>query len=453
MPLITKNEDAPISPPPASVRIADPLYKGITVDTRYQPTETLMTVLEGSSWIVNYYSQVIDDDSYLNGQMTNTKAPFQQYILINNFEFKVNTPLTASQNNETKEMQLTGSAAIHPSLVPNVGDMFIADIGDGREGIFRITSSETRSIFKDTAHIVEYELISYSTELRRNDLAAKTIKVTYYVKDNNYYGQNPIVEEEEYFLVRYLNLQLNKLIEKYFSQFFSNEYQSLMLPGQDYPIYDHFLVKACKTVFNTNEQRYIQYIRQMNVSDDQTMNAFSLWDAVINKDRKLMYHIFKTYGTISVRTFTIEPMMESIYHSGFEYVIYPKDNEVSVDYDVQKKKKEVFENVVKPTNSVVPDIYEELDDELKEGLPYGENPFMYPVTIDDYYILSENFYNKDETNQSRFELAIRDHINGKPVNRKLLKAFCESYHLWGSLERFYYTPLLIMMIKSVIRGS
>ena len=452
MPLITKNEDSPPIKQPAPVRITDPRYKGVTVDTKYQPVNSLLTTLEGSNWVVNYYRQVLDDDNFVSGQMPDTQPVYQQYWLIKEFELKVTNPLTYSQDDETKESELTGSGHVHPVLIPNVGDMFLASIGDGREGIFKVTSSETKSIFKDTAHYIEYKLIDYSTVERREDLNSKTIKVTHYLKDFNYYGQNPIVEDEEYYLIRDLKVRLRSLVQTYFDKFFTNEYQSLMLPGQQYPIYDHFHTSSVKILFNTDENPKVQFLRLMAVSDDQTMKAISLWDAVIHKDKRFLYHVFKTYGLVSTATFTREPMMESIHHSGFEYVIYPKDNEISVDYELQKKKKETTGDPLIPTPFVVDDLLGELESDMTSGLPYGNNPLLYPVTIDDYYILSENFYNKTE-NQSKFELAVRDHIENKPVNRKLLKVFCETYHLWGSLERFYYTPILIMMIKSVLKGA
>ncbi|HEX2471466.1 MAG TPA: hypothetical protein VHJ59_01820, partial [Nitrososphaera sp.] len=65
-------------------------------------------------------------------------------------------------------------------------------------------------------------------------------------------------------------------------------------------------------------------------------------------------------------------------------------------------------------------------------------------------VLSENFYTGSEQ-QSKFELAVRDHIKGYEVNRKLLKAFCELQHLLGAKERFYYIPLLILMIKAALK--
>lgn len=454
MALVTRNEDAPPIKQPAQVRITKPTYKGVTVDTRYHPNNALLTTLEGSKWVVEYYQQIIDDDSGLNGQMVNREAIFQQYRLIKEVEIRVTSPLTPSQNDDTKEMQTIGSAHVHPTIVPNVGDMFLADIGDGREGVFRITTSERKSIFKDTAHFIEYVLIDYSTEERRIDFKRKTVQTLYYLKDFNYYGQNPLIEEEEYNLVRYLEIQLRTITESYFKRFFSKEYSSLMLPSQEYPTYDHFLVKAIKATFNTDEAMEIQYIRTPNVSSDQTMGAISVWNAILYQDPKYLLHAFSRVGIVSTRTFTKEPMMESIYHGGFQYIVYPADNEVSVDYELQKREKSLMDISLQSGSSMLGDLDKLIPSKELDGLPYDKAPLIKPITVDDYYIFSSSFYTESKRNfQSRFELMVKDHISQKPLNRKLLKVFCESYHAWSSLDRFYYTPILIMMIKSVLKGA
>lgn len=454
MALITRSDDAPPIKQPAPVRITKPTYKGITVDTRYTPKNALLTSLEGSKWIVEYYQQVIDDDNGLNGQIVNRQPILQQYRLIKETELRVSSPLNQSQDDENKEMQITGSAHLHPTIIPNVGDMFLADIGDGREGVFRITVCERKTIFKDTAHFIEYILVDYSTEERRIDFKRKTIQTLYYLKDFNYYGQNPLIEEEEYSLIRYLEVQLRTITLSYFKRFFSNEYKTLILPGQEYAFYDHFVVKTIKGSFNTDEAPEIQFIRSPNISDDLVMKSFSVLDAILYQDKKYLLHSFREYGIVPTRSFTKEPMMESIYHGGLEYLIYPADNEVSVDYELRDRTRDLLIMSLREGASRFGDLDSILDEADLEGLPYGNNPLIKHVTTDNYYIFSSSFYNKDESeSQSKFELMVKDHIEQKPISRKLLKVFCETYHAWNSLDRFYYTPILMMMIKSVLKGG
>lgn len=452
MPLIESKPGTHPVQKPTPIRITDPEYRGVTVDTRYIPTSALLTAIEGSSWKVNYYSQVIDSDNDLNGQLVNREAILQQYKLVIGFELKVTTPLTQIQNSETKEFQVNGAANVYPFLVPNVGDMFLADVGDGREGIFRVTSSERRSFFKDTSHYIEYELIDYSTETRRQDLQSKTIKTLYYLRDFLYYGQNPLVEEEDYHLIQELGERYITITKTYFNRFFSNEFQSMMLPGQILPMYDHYLVKAIKANFNTDEAVEVQYIRAMNVADDDAFKAYTIWDAILLRDKDILLHIAEKAGVVSCKSFTREPLMESIYHSGFQYVVYPIDAEVSVDYDVVRPKRIASTGMITDVPGRDRRMSDLVNESLLDGLPYTGAPLINQITKDDYYVFSEAFYTRAERGQSKLELAVRDHINGQYVDRRLLKAFCDTYHAWGGLERFYFTPILLMLMKGHIRS-
>lgn len=454
MPLVEKTPNAPPTAAPVAIRITDPQYKGVTVDTRYIPTSHLLTAIEGSSWKVNYYSQVVDTDNDLSGQLVNREAILQQYRLVIGFEFKVTTALTDSQDDQSKAMIVSGAANIYPFLVPNVGDMFLADIGDGREGVFKITSSERRSIFKDTSHFVEYELIDYSTEERRIDLNRKVVKTLYFLRDFLYYGQNPLIEEEQYRLVKDLAGYYFSILDQWSKRYFSNEYQTFILPGQGpgNPVYDHFLIKAVKACFGTNESLNLQFVRQLNVADDPALNAMTIWDGVIQQDPNLAFHWIERAGVVPATTFSEEPMEEGIRHSGIRYVVYPLDPQVSIDYEITTLKKVGDASIVVDVPSRDARIRDLLFEPLLDGLPYGETPLINPVKQDDNYIFSAAFYAKAETGQSKFELAVQDHIKRQPIDPKLLTRFCTTYHAWGGLERFYFTPMLLLMIKSVIRG-
>ena len=65
-------------------------------------------------------------------------------------------------------------------------------------------------------------------------------------------------------------------------------------------------------------------------------------------------------------------------------------------------------------------------------------------------MLSEHFYTESST-QSRLELLVRQHINREDLNMDALRSVISSSLDWDNLERFYYHPLLIALIKSTLR--
>jgi len=451
MPLVEREPDAPPLEKEVPIRINEPTFRGVTVDTRYIPTSHLLTAIEGSSWKVDYYSQVLGSDNELNGQLINRDPTLQQYQLIKGLELKVSQALMTNQDPTTKFMTETGAAHIYPFLKPNVGDMFLADIGDGREGAFKVTSSEKRSIFKDTCYFIEYELVDYNNKIRNDDLTAKVVKTFYFLRDFLYYGQNPMVEEEQYGVIRELKSRYPQLVENWVQRFFSREYKTFILPAQDSPTYDRFLAKAVSQVFETHEAVQLQHLRLLNVEDDVVFKCKSIWDAIVKRDSDELYHVFERVGTVSTRLFTQEPMMEGIRYTGISRILYPKDAQVSVDYETQRTTKEAESDTIvagPPRSARLDDLILKAD---QAGLPYAGSPLIKDVLVDDYYIFSAAFY-ENTAGQSKLEHAVHDHIRGQYVDPRLLLAFCDIYHAWGALERFYYTPIVLMMMQTVIRS-
>lgn len=451
MPIVSSPSDGTPPEQPNPPHIAAPQYRGVTVDTRYIPNTALMTHVEGSSWTVNYYSQVLDTDSALAGQNVARNAIYQQYKLIKGFELKVTGPLTTSQDPASKSMSVTGSANVYPFVIPNEGDMFLADIGDGREGIFRVTSSERRAIYKETAHFIEYQLIDYSTDVRRGDLNSKVIQTLQFVRDFLQYGQNPLLEEEDYANIRKLRGHYEDMAHRYFKSFLSNEYKTLLLPGQADTIYDHFLTTAVLAFFTSYDDPAIRQVRKLNVDGDDVMKCTTLWDALRSQDIKLLKHCNRQAGLVSARTFERNPLMEGIYHSGIRYVVYPRDPELSVDYTITPRVKLLEDQKLTDSPSQVRRLADLLSDRRFNGLTRPDAPPIHRVAEDDYYVLSKAFYD-DEPTQSLLEITVRQFLERKALDNKALLTLCEAYHSWGGLERFYYVPIILILIKSSIRS-
>jgi hypothetical protein len=461
MPLVN---DAPAAPPvekPNSVRIASPKYQGVTVDTRYVPSSEMLAYVEGSPWSVEYYSQVLTADSAVMGQNTELDPIYQQYQKIRKFELKVTSPLSFSQDTSDNTMLGTGSATVYPMLKPNVGDMFLADIGDGREGVFKITNSERKTIFKDTCHVIEYQLIAYSTKERIGDLNAKVIRTFEFVKDFMNYGQNPILFEEDAALLGKLTTAYRVLTARYFKSFFSNVFKTLLVPGQEVLLYDHNLVKFVMSIFTTYDAPELRQIKILNADDDDNLKATCLWDLLKERDAGLLRYSHRQFGLVSTKSFTKNPMLEGIYFSGISYVVYPADPELSIDYTLRDLSKTISEKKMVLTPALPETNPADIDVSAApvgnpEGMVFdglGEGiPLIKPMGMGDYYIFSQEFYDKAVTGQSRLELAVHEYLSGKAISNRVLDALCEDYPNWGALERFYYTPILLTLIKASIRS-
>jgi len=472
MPLVNPKDDLVDAPKPTPVIIAKPEYKGVTVDTKMIPVSSLLSHVEGSSWIVNYYSQVLNKDNASAGQGLGTNPIHQQYRLINSMELKVTSPLSNSQDPESKSMVVTGSATLYPFIIPNEGDIFLADIGSGREGVFQITNVTRLSISTQTCHTIDYNLIDYSNTTRRTDLALKVVQTFYYQKDFLLHGQNPLLFEEDYVVVKNLQNSYRHICDSYFRTFFSREYSILLVPLQSTPTYDHYHTEALLRNFSTWDSEEIRYIRKLNVDDDSVMRATQIWDVIFTKNISLLNNCFTKVGKVYSSQFSSEPLHEGVRYSGVKELMYPLDPTVTVDFGYTPVVKTVNGTAINIPNTSLktaggylaqlrPKTLEDVIDRTLAGFDqigdkaiYNQSPLIHPVLIDNYYVFSRAFYENDQLpgKQSVLEVLTRQYIGGKDLDIQAIKRLVDNIPQWNPLDQFYYIPIILFLIKSIIRS-
>lgn len=454
------SDKTPIADKPKTnvVRATAAPFLGVTVDTRYVPRSSLLMHIEGSSWSVDYYSQVLARDSATAGQGLGTAAINQQYRLLKTMDVKVTSPLSSDQDNDTKEMTVSGSATIYPFLVPNIGDMFLASINDGREGLFQVTSTERMSIMREACHRIDYVMIDYSTEARRADLTAKVVQTFKFERDFLKHGQNPMMFESDYDHFTYLRDNYQFILETWFRRFFSSEFSTLTVPDQANSTYDPFLTRAVLNQFSTNDAPQIRYVRVLNADEDPGINAYSVWDAIEKRDRRALLYAFQKVGLVSNRQFSTNSQFNGIRYCGINYSVYPADPTIDSQINMMNNLKPFAGVGFTRRTTTIRKISDLLDDVVLQP----QDPTQPPVEINgikpamsgDYYIFSQAFYENDRSAnaQSTLELLLQDYFDNKSISFERLQALTEMHHRWGMLDSFYYTPILLILIKSVIRS-
>lgn len=456
MPLAQALPETPSEVIPNTPKITEQSFSGVVVDTKYVPLSSLLTYIEGASWTVTYYSQVLDKDNDIRSQDVEISGVYQQYHEINGMELKVTNPLTSSQDSATNRMTVNGSGNVYPFIIPNVGDMFAADVGDGREGIFKITSSEKKSLLKESIYAIEYTLLYYSDQdqVRRKDLVDKSINSYFYVKDFLLHGQNPLLISEDYHAYEELDNLYFEITKNYFNWFFSNEYKTLIVPGQSFIVYDHFLTEAIIAILNTRDAPQLMNIRKLNVDDDDYLKQPQIWKAIANRDLSLLDLSNKKMGLVSVKSFTKDPMLNGIRFSGVNFVVYPSRPELLLNSGMQKQSKTLaLEKITKVTSRSVS--LSKLMPDKEYNILANFTVNIKPVLIDDTYVFSDSFYSNgsDPTgkDKSLLEILTLDFLSDKAINPVVLMSLIKNYKNWGQLERFYYLPICLALIKSVVR--
>lgn len=458
--------------------INDKQHRTHTENTDYVSRQALITHVQGASWTIsNYYSQLIGNQNELRGLSKGSTPIHQQYTEIRNLELKVDSPLSTSQDNQTKVFTSEGSALLYGVFIPNAGDVFIGDIGDGRDAVFTVTDSTKLNYFKDSVYRISYQLTDYLTPDRKEDLDLKTVKVLHFRREYLDYGSNPLIEDEVINYVRSIEKSYYYLLDLYFTMYYSHEYATFLVPGQATATYDPYLTNNVLDLFLTPELPNFNKVRRLNVNEDHAYKVPTLFDALIKQEDFLLREGISEVGLVNAKAFTANADFNSIRFSGISHVVYPKRLPRHVDNQVGHiKRKEITKhgfdeipfypddvNVDEDNNPIdkkyttitYPEITgHEQDPETLEITPIVVDKEVYlihPVRIDDYYILSGAFYeNKEE--QSLLELQCRDVIEGKKTNRKVLYQLSEDWKNWEPLERFYYTPVLLFLMHASLKG-
>lgn len=445
--VVSPSLDTKPAQPLRQISVTPDNYRGAIVDNRWTPINTLLEHLEGKSWTVDWYSQVLDRDSQLNGQQITSSGVVNQYKKISQLEMKVTQDLSQSQDPETKAMTYTGSALIYSGLIPNEGDMFVAQIGDGQLATFRVSLSAKKSVFNKSAYEVTYN-IGTTDPAYLADLYSKVVVTYVFRKDFLTHGQNPIIIQSDSAIFEDLGNTYARLCKQYFPRFFNRDYMTLMVPGQPSAVYDPFLVKFIKKMFTIEDHYLIQQIRPLNNDDDPIMNQTNIWDAIANVDLSYISTGFSQVGFVDIDQFAYDPFYASIRYTGVEYSLYPTNPVAGVVVDPNMRAKVIDYTGYAPSNPT--GIFTWVPSSNLVALGAANASVIYPVTQDAYYVLSENFYNQTE-NQSGLEAALSNYLSGGKPDIASLANSAKLFNQWGIVEQFYYVPILLVLIRAAFR--
>lgn len=470
MPLVGTKPSDPLFPIDTPPQITKPEFRGIAIDTEVIPEAALLTHIQGSPYSVTYFSQIISEDSGLSGVGNGITTSFQQLRRIYDMVLMVTSELSYSQAADTKDAAYTGSATVYPFLIPNEGDHFIGELGNGKRGIFEITSTRRLSVYKQACHDVDFKLVRDATETAVLELEQKTIQTFYYDKSFLDHGQNPLLFEEEYHLVNTLRHRYVALVKRYIGMFFSREYSTLLVGGQSETTYDPKMVRFLQHMLSVYEAPEMAYIRSLNTDCDPGIDSTSFWDALIQRNASVVPQAYTRVGVISALTFSANPSLESIRYSGINRVVYPVDILTSVDMSHTYQPRNptaqldsidhsmVMENSeFKPIGTL--DIEFLIDEQPLTGFDNDDvihpasKVLYHPIDPDGFYVLSGYFYRNSQTDierQSQLESQIYNFLNNRAIDIQVVYKLVNSIDDMKPLEQFYLTPLILLLIRQRI---
>ena len=414
-------------------------FKGIEVETHYDEKRPLAIYIEGQQWFVDYYKQVLNDDDEGNPLSTGMASALQQYRKIKNTELKLTTPLSGSFDAPSNEWSMTGTANMYPTIVPNKGDVFVADIGDGRSGIFTVELVNEKSIYKDTAYEIEFSLMfEYNDDDHGKNLESKVVETLYFEKDRILFGENPLVVEEKHLSDIELRKWERLLFEYLYDKFVDEEEMTWRVPVENFRLYDFHYAQMMTKLFDTDSP-LTRSIRLLNLGIPRVQQSYSFWDVLLDKDRKRLALVDRQFHITTRGALYAPAVLNSAFYSTFNAYNVP-----------MSFVKHALNGALQPEH-LIKDLAYFI--QFEGGLvDPNKQPSIYHVNQDNSYVLSDFFY-RDEGNLSILEDMVKTYLDNKGVDGTRLQGLLDECLSWCPLDQFYYFPILIIFIREKIYGG
>jgi hypothetical protein len=81
----------------------------------------------------------------------------------------------------------------------------------------------------------------------------------------------------------------------------------------------------------------------------------------------------------------------------------------------------------------------------------GEMPVIKPIDMANGYVLSQAFYTRSGEGYSLLEKLLIDYLDFKIIASRDVLKLCDSSYEWGPVEKFYYFPLVLLLIRYNLR--
>lgn len=420
--------------------------KSAIVDSRYQSLAGLITYIEGTPWVVQWYSGVVGSGDELTPLQPNQAPVYNQYIQVSELEIRVQDALSQSTDTTTNEISIVGTAACYPHFIPNYGDMFLADIGDGREAMFMVSAPpERKSLFSDSAYSIAYTLVDVGEGVaaRRSNLDSKVVGKRVFRKNLLQDGKNPVLIESDSLNYDRLEQRYHTLLRNYIAEFYNQNARTVLIPHPTDIVYDHYLVKFILDTIDSSANASVKYIRTMNVGGADSLDVFTLWRMLLDSDLTMVPMLQQRMWLADTGLFTMQPSFASIRYSNISKIIYPYNRMPG--------------SVLEATGGADPydlstTVYAALDN-FDSALTIGnitiaQPPMIHPVNRDTGYVFSNEFYTNAVPGQSALELIVRRALNNETIDARWILQLCDSVQTWTPLDRIYYIPILLVLIKA-----
>lgn len=395
------------------------------VDSNYAPAQNLVSHIEGAPWTCNYYRQVLGKDNTPKPLQPGVSAVHQQYDVYRDYILRVNSAITSNQDSDTKEFTAVGEASMFYGLVPNVGDMFIADAGGGEVGLFTLTEVERMGYMKQACYRVNFQLVCVGDDPRFEIIDSRINRQFVFDVELLELMDNPFLSLEDHLKFEGLAEQYERISKYFKAKFWSAQVNTLKVPEQDELVYDGFHSEFCRYIGLENP---LETIRVHQLGGLPYDGVITLWNAFKELSSHNLMLAHREFNLILTNSFVNYPVLRGIYYTQFRKVVYPSGDFGNDDPGIHREVGEVMTRKSVPEPAIFATTFK-------------------PITADNAYVLSQPFYDENTVLMCDFERRLYDMLEQKAVAVESVADIAAKFFKLPLLEQYYYGPLILVLIN------
>lgn len=395
--------------------------KTSTLFHKEKQLDTIIQYIRGMKWEIDYFLQLKDVNETLNLPDINLPPTVQKYNRINKL---VITLQSAIQHDNIEA--ITGDAIVNAGFLPNVYDVFIAELTGGRQALFYITEVNTRTYNLHQAYYINFKLHCFlDTEpIIYNDLINKVMKEYTYDKEHLLDYSAPVILSQDYKSKINLKDQIPALLDYYLLNFVNHEKNVIAIPTKTNICTDTMLTDFLFKIVNTTDHIILEKLSNFRLDMYKTI-PYSLWDVILKRDTNLLKRCVKDIG--------------------FKYTAFTYDNVIT------KKMNALGINFIANKLQTISDKAQlQFVDISNDKTPDYKPPFD---NMDRKYVVSNSFYKREGTYNGLLEKVLMDYLESKLINSEELDILLSQYTTWDTYDQYYGIPILMVLIKDAVSNT
>lgn len=225
--------------------ISDPNLNKYAIDTTQYASVTAQLVgfMRGKRISVTYYRSLLREPSNNRTNIadlaTTRNVIDSEYQKILNLEITLPKGFEFLANNSQANATIKGQAMFYPKMNPNIGDIFLTGVGDGRTGVCRISLVTPMSWRNDRIYVVDFVVQQFLDTTTFEALDASVTQTSVFSKENYLGGTAALLSEQTYLqLLKIKELRAN-FCRLYHQTFFDSSLCSYIRPDG---LYDPWVV-------------------------------------------------------------------------------------------------------------------------------------------------------------------------------------------------------------------